>query len=61
MSLEENAAAPVRVAVDGNVVEQHSLREQIEYDQYVAKKAAAASTATGLPIRIGRIRPGGTV
>ena len=58
-NLEENAAAPAEVSVDGQHVKQHSLKDQIAVDRYLASKKAAQSK--GLGVKIFKINPGGTV
>ena len=56
--IRTNAAAPRRMTVDGNTAEQHSLREQIEADQYLRQRDAGRGSK--LPIRLAKIQPGGT-
>lgn len=56
--IESNATGPKRAVVDGAEVEQHSLREQIAADEYLEEKAA--NTKRKLPIRLAKLRPGGT-
>mgnify|MGYP001169205580 CR=1 FL=1 len=58
-NIEENAAAPAEVSVDGQHVKQHPLQDQIAVDRYLASKKAAQSK--GLGIKIFKINPGGTV
>jgi hypothetical protein len=58
-TIEENAAAPAEVSVDGQHVKQHSLQDQIAVDRYLASKKAAQSK--GLGIKVFKINPGGTV
>jgi hypothetical protein len=58
-AIEENAAAPAEVAVDGQHVKQHSLKDQIAVDRYLASKKAAQSK--GLGIKVFKINPGGSV
>lgn len=55
--IRKNAAAPARVTGDQGSVEQHSLKEQIEADRYLASKKTAR--AKGLGIRIGKLVPPG--
>jgi hypothetical protein len=58
-TIEENATAPAEVSVDGQHVKQHSLKDQIAVDRYLASKKAAQSK--GLGVKIFKINPGGTV
>ena len=48
--LIENASAPKSAEVDGQKVEQHSLKELIEADRYVTSKKAIKSRNSGLKI-----------
>lgn len=54
-----NAVAPKAAAQDGASAEQHSLRDQIEADRYLASKAATKKP--GMGIVIGRFKPPGSV
>ena len=56
-AIRENAAGPKSAEVDGRKVEQHSLRDQIAADEYLAKKKAARSPGCGL--RITKLCPPG--
>jgi len=58
-AIEENAAGPKKASGDSGSVEQHSLKDQIEADKYLASKQAAR--AKGLGIKLTKISPGGTV
>ena len=58
-NIEENATAPAEVSVDGQHVKQHSLKDQIAVDRYLASKKAAQSK--GLSIKVFKINPGDTV
>ena len=58
-NIEENAAAPAEVSVDDQHVKQHSLKDQIAVDRYLASKKAAQSK--GLGVKIFKINPGGSV
>jgi hypothetical protein len=58
-AIEENAAGPKKVSGDAGSVEQHSLKDQIEADKYLAAKKAAQTK--GLGIKLAKISPGGTV
>lgn len=48
--LRENAAGPKSAEIDGQKVEQHSLKDQIALDQYLASKKAVKSRNSGLKI-----------
>jgi hypothetical protein len=56
-TIRENAAGPKRVQGDAGSVEQHSLRDQIEAERFLAAKEA---TRRGLGIRLVKLKPGGT-
>lgn len=47
-AIEENAAGPAKASGDAGSVEQHSLKDQIEADRYLASKRAANSKSRGL-------------
>jgi hypothetical protein len=51
--------SPKKVTVDGDSAEQHPLTEQIDAEKWERKKAAAART--GLPWKLGKIRPPSSV
>jgi len=55
--IEENAAAPRRIDVDGTVAEQHSLRDQIAADRYLKGAKAVENPTRGL--RFTKIKPPG--
>jgi len=55
-SIEQNATEPKRVRGDSGEVEQHSLKDQIEADRYLASKKAAAK---GMGIRISKMKASG--
>ncbi len=57
-ALREAARQPAKASVDGQSVEQHPLKDQIEADRYLASKKAAK--AKGLGIRISQAVPPGT-
>ena len=57
-SIRENAKSPAKVTGDQGSVEQHSLKEQIEVDRYLASKKAARSKGFG--VRFGKLVPPGT-
>lgn len=44
-TVETNAAKPRAVTVDGQTVEQHSLKDQIEAAKFVAARDATAETS----------------
>jgi len=50
-AIEEAAASPARVAVDGTVVEGQSIRDLIEADKYLAQKSAATRNHLGVSFR----------
>jgi len=57
-TIQDVAANPKRVTVDGNTAEQRSVREVIEADRYLASKQASRST--GLGLKLVKLSPGGT-
>jgi len=59
-TIKDNSTKPKRATSDGVTVEQHSVQEQIDADRYYESKRAAANN-TGWPVRVNRIKPGGTV
>ena len=58
-AIAENAAGPAKAAVDGQSVEQHSLKDQIEADRYLASKRA--SRGRGLGVRLVKLSPPGAI
>jgi hypothetical protein len=56
-AIRDNAAQPAKASVDGQTVEQHSLKEQIEADRYLASKDAARKP--GLGVKFAKIVPPG--
>lgn len=58
-ALREAAKQPAKASVDGQSVEQHSLKDQIEADRYLASKNAAKKP--GLGIKFAKIVPPGSV
>ncbi len=58
-SIEENAAQPKKMSVDGTSAEQHSIKDQIEADRYLQSQNAAAGKKRG--IVLARFRHNGTV
>jgi len=57
--IEETAAGAAEVVIDGQKTVAQPIRDLIAADKHVAAKAAARSSA--LPIRYGKLRPGGTI
>ena len=57
--IRDNAAQPAKASVDGQSVEQHPLKDQIEADRYLASKDAARKP--GLGIKFAKIVPPGSV
>jgi len=49
-SIRKNASGPKSAEIDGQRVEQHSLKDQIEADRYLASKKAVKSRNSGLKI-----------
>ena len=58
-TIRDNAAQPAKASVDGQSVEQHPLKDQIEADRYLASKEAARKP--GLGIKFAKIVPPGSV
>ncbi|MCL2118679.1 MAG: hypothetical protein FWH27_09675 [Planctomycetaceae bacterium] len=56
-AIRENAAGPKRAQGDSGSVEQHSLKDQIEADKYLASKEAVRR---GIGIKNVKISPDGT-
>lgn len=56
-NIRDNASGPSEFTVDDQTVRQHSLRDQVEADRYLANKAAAKSKRLG--IRRHRAKPPG--
>ena len=56
-TIRQNAQQPAEAQVDSTRARQHSLRDQIAADRYLAGKQAARSRR--LPLRITRIVPPG--
>lgn len=55
--LSQQAAKPKSIEVDGQRVEQHSLKDQIELDRYLASKRATGRGKRGF--RISKMSAGG--
>ena len=58
-AIKDNAAGPAKAVVDGQSVEQHGLRDQIEADRYLAGKEATRKK--GLGIKLVKLEPPGAV
>ena len=58
-AIRDNASQPAKASVDGQSVEQHSLKDQIEADRYLASKDA--SRKPGLGIKFAKIVPPGSI
>ena len=56
-TIRENAQGPAEARGDSGSVKQHSLKEQIEADRYLASKQAVKSKQRG--IRFTKISPPG--
>jgi len=56
-SIADNAAGPKRAQGDSGSIEQHSLKDQVEADRYLASKEAAKRPDRGL--RMNRLAPPG--
>jgi hypothetical protein len=56
-SIRENAQGPAEAHGDSGGVKQHSLKDQIEADRYLASKQAAKSKSRGL--RFTKVAPPG--
>ncbi len=56
-AIRDNAAQPAKASVDGQSVEQHSLKDQIEADRYLASKDAARKP--GLGVKFAKLVPPG--
>ena len=55
-SIEENARGPKSASGDSGSVEQHSLKDQIEADRYLASSKAASK---GLGVRVSKMKASG--
>ena len=58
-TIQTNAEGPASASGDGQSMKQHSLRDQIEVDRYLASKAARRRS--GLPIKFVKLRPPGAL
>jgi hypothetical protein len=59
IDIETQANAPAKVQGDSGSVEQHSLKDQIAADKYLASKSASGSK--GLGIKFVKLCPDGAV
>lgn len=57
-AIADNASGPAKASVDGQSVEQHAIRDQIEADRYLESKRATRKR--GLGIRLFKIVASGT-
>lgn len=58
-SIKENANGPKSVSVDGQTVSQHDLSDQMDiFDRLKEQEAAKRGKS---PVKIFKIRPGGTI
>lgn len=58
-AIKDNAAGPAKASVDGQSIEQHGLRDQIEADRYLAGKEA--TRRKGLGVKLVKLEPPGAV
>ncbi len=58
-AIEQNALGPSSVTNGSQSVNQHSVKDQIEADRYLASKSAGANGLKGFGIRLQRIKPPG--
>lgn len=58
-TLQNVAAGPKQTTVDGESVSEHSLPDLIQADQYVSEQNASGKRT--LPIRLAKVKPGGSV
>jgi hypothetical protein len=56
-TIRQNAEGPAKASNDAGSVEQHSLRDQIEADRYLASKEATRKKGRGL--RFSKLVPPG--
>ena len=56
--IEQNAAGPKQASADGVSTQQHSLKDQIEADKYLAGKDAASKDPTKAFTRVKIVPPG---
>ena len=58
-AVRDNASQPAKASVDGQSVEQHPLKDQLEVVRFLASKDAAKKP--GLGIKFAKIVPPGSV
>jgi len=58
-AIKDNAAGPAKASFDGQSVEQHALRDQIEADRYLSGKEATRKK--GLGVKFVKLEPPGAV
>ena len=58
-AIRESASQPAKASVDGQSVEQHPLKDQLEVVRFLASKDAARKP--GLGIKFAKIVPPGSV
>jgi hypothetical protein len=58
-AISENATGPKSVTVDGQSVNQHDLSDQLDALDRLQEKASARRAT--MPVRIAKIRPGGSI
>lgn len=58
-AVRDNASQPAKASVDGQSVEQHPLKDQLEVVRFLASKDAARKP--GLGIKFAKIVPPGSV
>jgi len=56
-AIRENASGPKSAEIDGQKVEQHSLSDVIEADEYLASKSALKRRSRGL--KFNKLQPSG--
>lgn len=56
-TIRSNAQGPAKASGDSGSVEQHSLKDQIEADRFLASKAAVRSKSRG--VRFTKLAPPG--
>ena len=60
-TIQTNLEGPKRVVVDGQIVEQYDMDNQIKAAEYLERKAAQGSGKSKLGIARYKIRPGGSL
>ena len=56
-AIQQNAEGPAKASGDSGSIEQHSLRDQIDADRYLASKKAARKKKLG--VRFSKLIPPG--